>query len=156
MSARIYNQRNNNILYFLIPIIMFFANSSWGSDRIANMFRDALRDPTMQYLSRENFHDIRITAGCAALALQWRSGRIANSTPDQPGDQSVSLTMHGMAEVTLFLLAEQPRHDVDLYLQRALRQFENSSDFRERASSVCTALMIPMIRFVMQRNDIIK
>jgi hypothetical protein len=142
-------------------VLLFYSfflciNPSLGNDSLINMFRVSMRDPTMQYLAREYFSDTRVAATCSVLALQWRSGRISDSTPDRPGDVSVPVTMHGMAEVTLFILSERPKSDVDLYVQRALRQFENSVAFRERAVSVCTELMIPMIRFTMQKNNIIQ
>ena len=120
------------------------------------MFREALRDETMRYLAREYFSDVRIAAGCAVLSLQWRAGRVAESSPSNPGDPGVPLVMHGMAEVTLFVLSEYPQDEVDKFVKRALEQFENSLEFREVAMSACSELIIAPLRFVMQKNNMIE
>ena len=120
------------------------------------MFREALRDETMRYLARENFSDVRLAAGCAVLSLQWREGRIAESSPSNPGDPGVPLLMHGMAEVTLFALSEYPQDEVDKFVKRALEQFEVSRDFREAVMSGCSELMIAPLRFVMQKYNMIE
>jgi hypothetical protein len=145
-------------LVLLVVIFSFFFLSSEARSSNATeslMFRDALKDPTMQYLVKENFPIPKVTVACAVLSLQWRAGRIEGSNPSNPGDPGTSLLMHGMAEVTIFALNTIPPDEVKQLMYRALAKFEESEDFRESSMSVCSSLMVPMLRFVMQKNNLI-
>ena len=144
------------MLMISVWLCVFLNNAAASEARETFMFREALRDETMRYLAREYFADVRIASGCAVLSLQWRAGRIAESSPADPGDPSVPLLMHGMAEVTLFVLSEYPQDQVDKFVKRALEQFESSSEFREVAMSACSDLMVAPLRFVLQKNNMIE
>ena len=145
----------------LLSIIITASMSSVVDARLpsaleSTMFRSALQDNTMQYLVQENFSDINIVVSCAVLSLQWQSGRILGSSPSNPGGPDVPLLMYGMAEVTLFAANEFPSDEVKRLTKKALEKFEQSEDFRETSMSVCSTLMVAPLRYVMQKNNLLR
>lgn len=139
----------------VIVLGMLLASQGYAGDAPeVLMFREALRDPEMQSLARGSFSDERLAVICAVLSLQWRSGRIAGSSPSNPGDSGIALVMHGMAETTMFVLDYFAQEKVDVLTQRVLRRFEESHEFREATMRLCTDAMIDPLGFVIDRNNL--
>jgi hypothetical protein len=146
-----------SVLFSLFISSSIFSTEARSSSSVEElMFRVALEDPTMQYLVKENFSNSNITVACAVLSKQWQLGRVSGSNPSNPGDPMIPFLMHGMAEVTLFAVQSFQLDEVKDLTKRALAKFEYSEKFRSSSMSVCSTLMVPIIRFVMQKNNIVK
>ena len=139
---------------FVALVIFISAQGCAGEPSEVMMFREALRDPEMQSLARESFSNERLAVACAVLSLHWRSGRILGSTPSNPGESGVALLMHGMAETALFALDYFPEEQIHGLTQQTLQQFEESQEFREGVSGLCSDAMIEPLGFVMYRNNL--
>jgi hypothetical protein len=144
-------------LLMVATIIYSISSYARGAEAVSaesRMFQEALTDPTMQYLVSESFSNISVAVGCSVLSLQWREGRIEGSEPASAGSPSVPLLMHGMAETSVYVLTNFPSGEVRELTQFALGMFEESQVFRERLMSICSSLMVPVLRYVRQKNNL--